>query len=45
MIREYIRNQVKADEKLEHIKLWHCVAIVEVAEKNRGRVSDPGKPL
>jgi putative transposase len=23
MIREYIRNQEKADEKLEQIKLWH----------------------
>ena len=45
MIREYIRNQEKADERLEQIKLWQCVATVKVAEEMRGRVSDPVKPL
>jgi len=45
MIRKYLRNQENVDEKLEQIKLWRCVANVEATETNRGRVSDPGKPI
>ena len=39
MIRQYLRNQEKVDERLKKMKRWQCVATVKGAEKNRGRAN------
>jgi len=45
VIREYIKNQEKEDERLDQLGLWRGAATDEVAPKMRGRVSDPFQPL
>ena len=37
VIRDYIRNQEKEDERLDQMNLWRR----RPGENNRGRVSDP----
>ena len=41
VVREYIRNQEKEDQRLEQLKIWQGPATDKVAQSNRGRVSDP----
>jgi hypothetical protein len=45
VIREYIRNQEKEDERLDQLKLQLQPATVQVAQENRGRASVPSQPL
>ncbi len=41
VIREYIRNQEREDQRLDQMNMWKWPATVKVAQSNRGRVSDP----
>ena len=41
VIRDYIRNQEKEDQRLEQMKLVAKKRHLQVAAKSRGRVSDP----
>ena len=43
MIRDYIRNQGKEDERLEQLNMGKRSATEQVAQPNRGRVSVPAQ--
>jgi putative transposase len=45
VIREYIRNQEREDERLDQMGPWRRTATPTVAPICRGRVSDPAQPL
>src|SRR5437867_333979 len=45
VIREYIKNQEKEEERPDQLGLWRRAATDQVAPAMRGRVSDPFQPL
>jgi putative transposase len=43
VIREYIRDQEKEDQRMDQRNMWKWPATDKVAQLNRGRVSDPAQ--
>jgi hypothetical protein len=43
VIREYIRNKEREDQRLEQLRMWQWLATEQVAQLDRSRVSDPAQ--